>query len=120
MANQRRGGFISFNVGGVTYDCHGEFSYFPGTPKRTPIVGPDGTHGYSEVPQSAYIEGAIVDSAGLDVVAFQNITQQTVTLQLANGKTFFLNSAFYSGDGKITTDEGKMEVKFNGDGAEAV
>lgn len=114
MANQRRGGIISLAVGGVTQDVHGQFTYGLGQPKREAIVGPDGVHGFKELPQVGFIEGEIVDSAGLDVAALFNVTNQTVTLALANGKTVMLNSAYYAGDGTAQTEEGLVAVRFEG------
>ena len=40
----------------------GTFTYHLGIPKREAVIGPDRVHGYKEMPQVAYIEGAITES----------------------------------------------------------
>ncbi len=116
----RRGGTIFLKVDGVQYDAKGEFTYNPGQPKREMIVGADKVHGYKESPKVAFIEGAITDDSALDVAAFQNITDSTVTLNLANGKTFVLREAAYVADGDITTEEGEIQVRFEGLGSDEI
>jgi len=114
MANDknRRAGRIWFKVNGKMIEAKGNFTIGPGQDKREAIPGADGIHGYKEIPQVAYIEGAITDSPDLDIVDFVNITNATVTLELNNGKTWILEDAWYAGEAKITTGEGEIAVRF--------
>lgn len=114
MPNRRVGGIIFFKVDGELFQAKGAFSYNLGVNKREAIVGADVVHGFKEEPQVAMIEGAITDSDELDLEQFLNIRDATATLELANGKVFVLRECFYAGDGNVTTDEGEIEVRFEG------
>lgn len=118
MANQRRGGVIQVNVGGVTVDCYGQWSYSLLKFKRESIVGPDGNHGYKELPVAPYIEGEITDSASLDVAALLATANKTVTLRAANGKTVMLAGGTQTGEGTTQTENGNIQVKFEGTDAQ--
>ncbi len=120
MANQRRGGTIQFSVDGVLQDAKGSFSYNLGRPKREAIVGADAVHGYMEKPQVAFIEGEITDRGSLDLAALQGVTNASVTLELANGKVIALRDAWYAAEGTGHTEEGNVEVRFEGISAEEV
>lgn len=120
MANQRKAGLIQFKVNGEIRAAKGNFTYNMGAPKRETMVGSDGTHGFKEVPQIAFIEGAITDQEDLDVKAMLTITDATVTLELANGKTVLLSEAYFAGDGNASTEEGEITVRFEGSSAEEV
>lgn len=116
----RIGGVIFFKVDGVQYPAKGNFSYSLGTPKREAIMGADGFHGYKEMPQVCYIEGEISDTYDLDVNSLLNVTNGTVLLELANGKSIVLRGAYYAGEGKLETEEGKVAIRFEGASAEEV
>lgn len=120
MADQRRGGTIQLQVGGEVQDAKGNFSYQLGTPKRDAIVGADTVHGYTEKPQVCYIEGAITDRGNLDVKALFTGTDLTVTIKLANGKMVSLTDGWFAGDGKGSTEEGELEVRWEGKQCEEV
>jgi hypothetical protein len=111
----RRGGFIQFKINGNTYDASGDFTYNYGAPKREGMVGPDRVHGYKELPQIPKISGMIRDGSALRVVnEILNATNATVTMELANGKTFMLESAWYCGDGDGTTEAGELQLEMEG------
>lgn len=114
MSRNRRGGLLFVKVDGVQYDAKGAFTYRPGNRKRTGIPGPDKVHGYKSETQVPFIEGMITDDRELDLSAFQNLTDSTVTLEVANGKTFVLRNAWYAADGDVTTEEGEVQVRFEG------
>lgn len=116
----RRAGTIYFKVNGVRQEAKGDYSYHLGVPKRTAIVGADGIHGYTEEVQPPYIEGEITDRQSLDVKAFQTIDGAQVTLELANGKVIALRDAWYAGDGKVSTKEANIAVRFEGLSADEV
>lgn len=114
MADQRRAGFIQLQTNGEIQDAKGNFTYNPGAPKREAIVGADRIHGYKETPQVGSIEGAITDRGNLDIKALFTGKNITVTLQLANGKMFVLNEAWFAGDGNVSTEEAEIEVRWEG------
>lgn len=113
MSN-RRSGVLFVKVSGTQYDAKGSFTYNAGAPKRDAIVGPDRVHGYKEMPQVPFVEGEITDSSDLNLSEFLNITDATVTLELANGKIFVLRDAWYAGEGNVQTEEANIQVRFEG------
>jgi predicted heme/steroid binding protein len=120
MADQRRGGKISFTIDGEIYDAKGEFSYGLGTGKKTAIVGADRTHGFKEEPQVAFIEGKITDRTTLDLAKLAKITGATVTLELANHKAITLREAWYAGDAVGHSDEGEIDVRFEANSGDEI
>lgn len=120
MPNNRRSGALFVKVSGRQYDAKGNFTYNPGSPKRDAIVGPDRVHGYKELPQVPYIEGEITDASDLDLVVFTTLKDETVTLELANGKVFILRDAWYAAEGNVQTEEANIQVRFEGMSGEEV
>lgn len=118
--SQRRGGTISLQINGSLQDAKGSFQYNLGRPKKEAIVGADSVHGYKEVPQVAFIEGEITDKGDLDLAALVEMTDATVTLELANGKVIVLRSAWYAGEGTGNTEEGNVGVRFEGKSGEEI
>ena len=87
MAENRRGGTIFLKVNSVLRDAKGNFTYNLGGMKREPVLNADGTvAGYSEAPQVPRIEGVITDQRDLVLSDFINIENETITLELGNGK----------------------------------
>ena len=118
MADQRRGGIIQLQINGEVYLAKGSFTYNLGKPKRESIVGADSMHGFKETPQPGFIEGEITDLSGLSLEDLVETEDATVTLELANGKMIVMHDAFYVGDGTGNTDEGNIDVRFEGRGEE--
>src|SRR5262245_47052086 len=117
---QRRAGIISFRVNGEQFDAKGSFSYSLGEPKRDAVIGSDAVHGFTEKPQVPYIEGQITDRASMNLRALLQMEDETVTLALGNGKTVSLANAWYAAEGKGESEEGNIEVRFEGLSAEEV
>jgi len=113
---RRVGGIIYVKVDGTVYQAKGDYTYNFGSPKRETILGVDGPHGVKETPQASFIEGEITDASDLDVKAFTELIDSTVTIELNNGKTIALKEAAYTADGDINTGEGNIQVRFEGSG----
>jgi hypothetical protein len=120
MADQRRAGLIQLQVNGEIQDARGSFSYNLGRPKREAMVGADRVHGYKEMPQVAFIEGAITDRGTLDLAALATGRDLTVTLSLANGKVIVLRDAWFAGEGTASTEEAEITVRWEGANAEEI
>ena len=117
MAN-RISGIIYLRIDGVRRNAKGNFTWNLGQPKREMIVGADGVHGFKEMPQVPFIEGEITDTSDLSVTDLVNLTDVTVTLELANGKIIVLRNAVYTADGNVQTEEGNVQIRFEGVSAE--
>lgn len=114
MANSRIGGILQFKIDGEIYQAKGAFSYSIGVPKKEMIVGSDAVHGYKEMPQVPYIEGALTDTSDLDIEALFRSVDVTCTLELANSKVMVLEEAVFAGEGTVSSEEGEIEVRFEG------
>lgn len=114
MAEQRRAGLLELKLNGHVEDAIGDFSYNPGRPKRTALVGADGVHGFTEEAQVPFIEGEIRDRKSLDLAALTELENATVVLRLANGKGFVLRDAYFAGEGTARTKEANIPVRFEG------
>ncbi len=114
----RRAGIIYLKIDGAVQEAKGDFSYGLGKPKREAIVGADGVHGYKETPQVAFVEGKITDRKSLDVAKLFDTDSATVTLELNNGKTIILKEAWFAAEGKASTAEAEIEVRFEAKKAE--
>lgn len=115
MANRVRGGLLAVKVDGVSYSGVGNFTFNIGKPVRAALVGATGVDGYSETPQAAFIAGEFRDGEDVDLEALVGTIDATVTLELANGKTFVLANAWFEGDGTGNTQEGNFAVRFSSD-----
>jgi hypothetical protein len=120
MSAQRRAGLIQLKIDGEILDAKGDFSYNLGAPKRDPVIGSDGVHGYRETPQVPFIEGAITDRGNLKVSQIVKGKDLTVSLTLGNDKMITLNGAWFAGEGTGSTAEGEIAVRWEGLSAEEV
>lgn len=114
MADRRIGGRVSIQVNGETYLAKGSWTYNLGVGKKEAVVGADSVHGYKEMPQVPFIAGTITDQLGLDVKALRETVDATITLSLANGKVISLFEAWESSDGEGSSEEGELDVRFEG------
>jgi hypothetical protein len=120
MSINRRAGIIELKVNGVLYDAKGNFTYNLGRAKREAIIGADRVHGFKETPQVAFIEGEITDSSTFDLDKLTKVEDATITLSLNNGKVIQLRQAWYAADGNGQTEEGNLQVRFEGADAEEI
>ncbi len=118
--SKRVGGIIFIKVDGVQQRAKGSWTYNLGLGKKEGIVGADGVHGYKEMPQVPFIEGAITDSGDISSQDIMNVKDATITIDLANGKTVVLKDAWFAGEGNVTTEEGEIESRFEGMSAEEI
>ena len=119
MAENRRGGVIFFKVDSTLRDAKGNFTYNVGAPKREAMIGANlEVQGYKEMGQVPFIEGEITDQGDLVLADFTNLDDSTITIELANGKVFTLRNAWYAADGNVQTEEGNVQVRFEGITAE--
>lgn len=118
--SQRKGGIIQVQVNGVLYDAKGDFDVNLGSPKRSAIIGSSGVHGFKEEPQPASAKGKFTDRGNLDLKTLTTLEDATLTIQAANGKTYVLRNAWYSGDGTVNTGEGEINAEFEATDGEEI
>lgn len=117
---QRVGGEIELKLDGTLYKAKGSFTYNIGVRKKEAVAGADGVHGYRDETKVPFIEGAITDDTAINLKTLQETNDATVTLTLANGKVIALREAVYTADGDVTTEEGEVQVRFEGVSAEEI
>ena len=110
----RLAGTAFISVDGRTYMLAGDLGYDPSTVARESLVGQDRVHGYSEKPKTGSISGTLRDAGGLTVADFNAMTNVTVTLELANGKTVVGRNMWTVDSQEVKTAEGTFEVKWEG------
>ena len=87
--------------------------------ERTGIAGLDRTHGYMEKPRVQYIEGDFTLVPELSIDDLDNITDATITAQLANGRSYFLSEAWTKAAHELSAEQGQVRVRWEGmDGSE--
>lgn len=119
-AGNKVSGRIYFKVNGVQYMARGNFMYSLGGVKREPVIGEDGVHGFDETPIEAFIEGDITHPDNMDEEALNAFENDTVTLDLATGKTVMIPNAFNGSDHQSNASEGMSKVRFVGKRGEIV
>src|SRR5690348_8975065 len=87
-------GIVYLSIDGTPYMVVGNARYSPSTVTREGQVGMDGPHGFKETPVFGSISASLRDSGGLSVAQLNEMTNVTVVMQLANGKTIMASNAF--------------------------
>jgi hypothetical protein len=114
MANSALAGTASITVDGTTHLLAGDFKYSPSSIKRETLAGMDGVHGYKETYIPGSITAAIRDSGGLTVADFNSMTNSTIVVSLANGKTLIGRNMWTVESQEVDSTEAKFDVKFEG------
>lgn len=118
--SDRIGGIIRVKRNGVQLKAKGSWSYNLGIPKKETVVGADGIHGHKATIQPAFIEGEITDTKDLSLADLASIENETITIELYNGKVIVLPNAVFTGEGTGQTEEGNISVRFEAASAEEV
>ena len=110
----RLAGVAYLSVDGQSYMLSGDLSYSAASLKRDTLGGQDRIHGYSEAPRAPFISGTLRDAGSLTVQSFNDMTNVTITLELANGKTVIGRNMWTVEAQEVKTTEGTFEVKWEG------
>lgn len=118
----RRAGIVSFKINGQIYPVKGNIAYSLGKPTREAIVGHDRVHGFKELPTAAFCELEITDGSNISLDELADVTEATITIELANGKIVILRNAFaINPDGlSVGTEEGNVSLRFEAEEAEEI
>jgi len=113
-------GVVAVRVNGDPIRIKGTVTYALGGKVREPVEGPTGLAGFSVKGMAAFVEVVSVDADDVDLGQLQGLTEQTITVQLENGKTIVVNDASVVGLIEASTDEGEFTVRFVGPTAKEV
>ncbi|MGF6792772.1 phage tail tube protein [Paraburkholderia sp. 35.1] len=110
----RLAGIAYVSIDGQNYMLAGELTYSPGTVERESLIGQDRVHGYGEKPRAPFISGSFRDAGTLTVADFNSMTNNTVTCELANGKTVVGRNMWTVEAQEVKTPDATFEVKWEG------
>jgi hypothetical protein len=114
MANNRIAGVAYLKYDGRQLPIKGNWKVGFNKLKREGIAGQDRVHGYKEMPDVPFMEGQVSTTAELSLPTLLAVTDATVTLELANGKTYVLRNAWTAQGYEIESEEGQISVRFEG------
>lgn len=110
----RLAGVAYLTVDGTNYMLAGDFAYSVSKVARETLVGQDRVHGYSEKPAQGKMSCSVRDAGGMSVAGFNAMTNVTVTVELANGKTIVGRNMWTVEAQEVKTAEAIFEVKWEG------
>ena len=116
----RLAGIAYIAADGATFLLSGNLSYRVARVERATLIGQDRVHGYSEKPLPGMINATIRDSGGLSVASLSQMTNVTITCELANGKTIVGRNMWLIESPTVNTEDGTMDVKWEGPSVEEV
>ena len=113
--NARRiAGTAQANIDGVTIPVVGTPTWRVATVTRESLVGMDGPHGYSEKPVTGFIAFQARDTRDILVQGYQEMTNVTVTLILANGKRVTGTQMWNTEAVEVDSSEATLNLRFEG------
>lgn len=120
MANdpRRLAGIAYIAVDGKRYQLQADAAYSVSSVQRSSLSGMDGVHGYSEQPVPGHIKATLRDAGSLTVAAFNAMTNATVTLELANGKTIVGRNMWTVEAQEVKATDATFEVTWEGQSVE--
>ncbi|HEX7850136.1 MAG TPA: phage tail tube protein [Sphingomonas sp.] len=111
----RLAGTAFITINGVSFSISGEANYRPSGSNRETLKGPDGVHGFKEMPFEGRISFKGRDSNAVQIGLLNEATNQTVVLVLANGKTIIGRNMWRVGDPiEVATEDATFTVEFEG------
>jgi hypothetical protein len=112
--SQRLAGVTSVNIDGTAYNIT-ECTYRVGMVKRETIASLNsGAAGYKELLQGGHIKLTVLDSAGFAMGFFSGLTNSTVVINAANGKSISGSGLWVLEAVEVNAAEGRGEVTFEG------
>ena len=110
----RRAGVAAAEINGEAVDVAGDLAYSPYSVKREMLIGQSGIQGFSEMPVTGFISMRLRDAQNLSVANFMGMTDISIVIVLANGKTVYGNNLTCTESSEVATAEATFSVKFEG------
>lgn len=111
---KRIAGICFVKYDGKQLPLRGNFTVSISAFERQGIAGLDRPHGFSENPRIPFIEGDISLTEDVSVEDLENVTNATITAELANGKTYTLFEAWTKAAFELNAHDGMTRVRFEG------
>lgn len=112
--SNRLAGLAYLSVDGTSYLVAGDFTYSPTKVTRETLKGMDFVHGYKESPNQCFISATLRDHGGLSVQDINDMTNVTVTVELANGKTVAGRNMWTVEAQEVKAEDGTIDVRWEG------
>lgn len=116
------GGRVFINVGGERLDVRGNVTSNVGQiVMRETVVGADRVHGFTENVVAPFIQCDLSENPAFPLSSLNEVSDTTVTAELADGRTLVLRNAWQEGDLERNSSEGSIgSVRFVGMSGEEV
>jgi len=111
--NRRISGLTAFQVNGSAFQVI-EFVWDPASQENTTVTSLSGVDGYDSKPVAPFISGKFRDNANVNVTAFTQLTNATVVVKLANGKSIVGHNLWYVGRPGVSGADAGFDFKFEG------
>lgn len=90
-----------------------EIRFMPEPEKRDPLVGLDGEVAEQITRQAVWIEASLRYSRNWDLSTVTSGRGVTVSLDMADGSSWEMSNAFYSGDSEVDVKDGKVAARWH-------
>lgn len=113
--SRRYAGLVWLWIEGVEYEVVSQPQWGVSTVTRTTLSSMRRVGGYSETPKAGFIAATIRDDGTFNVADFQDMTNVSVTLQLANGKRVSGTGLWTVEAVEVDSTEATFAVRFEGE-----
>lgn len=114
QTQNRLGGVASISIDGTIYMLVSDAVWSPTRWTHESKLGMDGYHGYTEKYVAGKIGCKLRDNGAIRVGDFNNMTNSTIVMQLANGKTVYGSNMVNVNAQEVEAMEGTFDVMFEG------
>ena len=111
--NRRLAGITAFTVNGSAFNVT-EFAWDTASVENETMSSLSGVDGFSQKPVAPYISGKFRDAQSVNVTAFTNLSNATVIVKLANGKTISGSNMWYIGRPGTSGADATFDFRFEG------
>lgn len=110
----RLAGIAYLTVAGRRLPVIGEATYRVAKVNRETLKGQSGIHGFKEMPEAGRIAANVRDDGSLKMSTVNGWTDETVVLELANGKVVVGRNMWTVDNQEVNTEEGSFALAFEG------
>lgn len=115
ITSRRLAGIVALTIDGEAWDVASDCEYDPTGVERETIKGQSRVEGYSEMPAAGFLAFTLRDRGDTTVQQFKLMTNSTVVVNLANGKTVMGANVWCTKSEEVRTQEATFQVRFEGD-----
>jgi hypothetical protein len=113
-ASRRLAGIASLTIDGDAWDVVSDLAWQSTVVQRETLKGQTRVEGYSEMPMQGMISAKLRDRPDVAAQTLNLITNSTIVVLQANGKTIYGTGMWSVECGEVNTQEGTFSVKFEG------